>query len=105
MDGTLKTTTMSDSVLIAFIALCGVLLTVVGAILPLFINRWFKQMDAKLDKYHAEINGHMAKLLEGEKAIGNKEGMAEQKAESASLAIQTTEAIKADPDIEVTKNK
>lgn len=89
---------MSDAVII-------VIITGLFGLITLFINRLFKKMDDKLNKYHAEINGNMTKLLEvtgaAEKAKGNLEGKAEQKADSISTAQQVTEAIKADPGIEV----
>lgn len=65
---------MSDIVIVA-------LITVIGSLLTLFINRWFKKMDGKLDKYHRAVNGKMDKLLEvsnaAKKAEGNKEGREE----------------------------
>lgn len=83
---------MSDSVLIALIALAGVIITVLGAILPIFINRWFKKVDDKLVKLHTEINGRMSELLELTKKISKQEGRDEQKEEDKfSLADKPIE--------------
>lgn len=86
---------MSDIVLVAIIALCGVIVTVFGAILPLFINRWFKKMDDKLDKYHETVNGNMQKLLDvtgaAAKAEGNLEGRADLKQEQIDDKTSATD--------------
>lgn len=73
---------MSDIVLVAII-------TGGFGLITMFVNRWFKKMDEKIDKYHAEVNGHMQKLLkvtgEAEKAKGNKEGRTELKNEQEDI--------------------
>lgn len=88
---------MSDIVLVAIIALCGVVITVFGAILPLFINRWFKKIDEKLDKYQKEVNGNMTILLAAKKAEGILEEKENTEAKIGELTDRLVEAAKQIP--------
>lgn len=73
---------MSDIVLVAII-------TGGFGLITMFVNRWFKKMDEKLDQYHKAVNGKMDELLqvtgEAEKAKGVKEGRDELKNEQKDI--------------------
>lgn len=63
------------------------------------------KINKKQDAIHKEMNGMKEALIVAKKSEGHEEGMAQQKADSASTASETVQAIKDDPDIDITKTK
>ena len=68
---------MSDLIIVA-------LITVGGPILTIFIKdrmdrKRIIRLDKKVEEYHKEVNGKMGELLVTTKALGNAEGVQEQK--------------------------
>lgn len=93
---------MTDAVSIALITSgTTVLLFVLKDVLD---KRRVKAVEAKVDIIQKDVNGHTSLLV---KAVGDAkfaEGKEQQKAESETTASDVVQAIKDDPNIDITKN-
>lgn len=83
----------------------------IGQIITPIVLAWIALQQVRLSKkqeqIHKDVNGKMAQLLEvtgtAKKAEGKVEGIAQQKEESHSTAEDVVQAIKDDPNIDLTK--
>lgn len=98
---------MTDAVSIALITSgTTVLLFVLKDVLD---KRRVKSVEAKVEAVHKDVNGKMEKLLLAtgakEHAEGKAEGKTEQRNQGDETAAKVIEAIKNDPNIDLTKTQ
>lgn len=81
----------------------GIVTIVIAFLGYLKLKAGQKNVEAKVDAVQQDVNGKMEKLLVATGAAKKAEGKEEQKKESETTATDVVQAIKDDPDIDLTK--